>query len=328
MIVVTGAAGFIGSNILAALEAAGRGPAAAIDWLGTGDKWRNISKRRIAAFAPPEEAFAFLADNAASIEAVIHMGAVSDTTERDVDRLARLNIQFSVRLWDWCALAGKPLIYASSAATYGAIEAGFIDDDAAAALAALRPLNPYGWSKKAVDDIFAGRAASGAPRPPQWVGLKFFNVYGPNEYHKGDMQSVAVKIFDSLQAGGGVRLFKSHRDGVTHGGQRRDFVYVKDAARAVLWFLNNPRVNGIFNLGTGASRSFLDVVESLGRAMNRGLEVEYIDMPEGLRGRYQYFTQADMTKARRHGFDLTFASLEDGLMDYVGRHLGHEDRYL
>ena len=328
MIVVTGAAGFIGSSIHAALEAEGAEPAVAVDWLGTGDKWRNIAKRQIAAFVKPEELSSYLNQNALSVDAIVHMGAISDTTERDVDRLAAWNIDYSVALWDWCARAGKPLIYASSAATYGAQEFNLDDDDTPAALASLRPLNPYGWSKKAVDDIFAHRAASGGRRPPQWVGLKFFNVYGPNEYHKGEMRSVAAKLFDAIAAGDPVKLFKSYRPGTAHGEQRRDFIYVKDAARAVLWFLKNPQISGIFNMGTGTSRSFLDIVESLRRATGRDIDVEFIDMPEAVRGRYQYFTQANMAKSRAAGFDLPFMSLEEGVADYVALHLARDDRYL
>jgi len=327
MIIVTGAAGFIGSNILADFEAAGRGPLVAVDWFESGEKWRNIGKRRISAFVEPFELPQFLDRNAASIERLVHMGAISATTERDVDRLIKLNINYSVMLWEWCAKHQVPFIYASSAATYGGRESGFADDDRPDSLAALDPLNAYGWSKKATDNIFAMRAAGGAARPPQWVGLKFFNVYGPNEYHKGDMMSVAAKIFDTAAHGEPVRLFKSYRRDIADGEQRRDFVYVKDCTRMVSWFVDHADVSGIFNVGTGRARSFLDIVKSLRLALNTDIAVEFIEMPEAVRGRYQYFTEADMSKASSVGIDFEFNSLESGVRDYVLSHLACDDRY-
>lgn len=328
MIVVTGGAGFIGSNIVAELEEAGHDRIAVADWFGTDERWRNVAKRRLAALVDPDDLPAWLGAMAGRVEAVIHMGAISSTTERDVDRLVRLNVNFSVRLWDWCAANEVPFLYASSAATYGGLESGFSDDDSPAALAELRPLNAYGWSKKATDDIFVARVARGEPAPPQWVGLKFFNVYGPNEYHKADMKSVAVKLFETVQSSEPVRLFKSYRDGVPDGEQRRDFVYVKDAARTILRLLGRPDVSGVFNLGTGRARSFLDIAKSLGLVMNRALDVEFIEMPEALRDRYQYFTQADTAKLSAQGIDVTsFHSLEDGVADYVEAYLRREDRY-
>ncbi|WP_020176025.1 ADP-glyceromanno-heptose 6-epimerase [Methyloferula stellata] len=327
MIIVTGAAGFIGSNIVADLEAAGKGPIAVADWFGTGEKWRNLAKRSIAAFIEPEKTLEFLDANRSAIEAIIHMGAISATTERDVDRLATLNIRYSVALWDWCAEAQVPFIYASSAATYGGKESEFFDRDDPASLKALRPLNAYGWSKKAVDDIFANRVAAGAPQPPQWVGLKFFNVFGPNEYHKDDMRSVVVKLFDTVQAGEHLRLFKSYRANIADGDQRRDFVYVKDCTRAVLWFLENPNVSGIFNLGAGTARSFLDIAQVLLARLNKRVDIEFIEMPELIRDRYQYFTEADMTKARSVGMKFEFLTLEKAIEDYLECHLLQEDRY-
>ncbi len=327
MIVVTGAAGFIGSNIVADLEAAGKGELVAVDWFGTGEKWRNLAKRRIAAFVEPMAILDFLRANASEVEAVIHMGAISSTTETDVDKLADLNIRYSVSLWDWCAEAQVPFIYASSAATYGGMESGFHDKDDPASLGALRPLNGYGWSKKAVDDIFAGRVAAGRLKPPQWVGLKFFNVFGPNEYHKDDMRSVVVKLFDTIEAGEPIRLFKSYRPDVKHGDQRRDFIYVKDCTRVILWLLENPAVSGIFNLGTGTARSFLDIANGVLAHVNRRIDIEFIEMPEWLRPRYQYFTQADMNKLKATGMNFEFMPLEDAISDYVQSYLMRDDRY-
>lgn len=327
MIIITGAAGFIGSNLAADFEEAGEGPLVAVDWLESGEKWRNLAKRRIAAFVEPERLLPFLDDVAREVRLVVHMGAISATTERDADKLVRLNINYTIALWDWCAAHGVPFIYASSAATYGARESGFADDDSVTGLAALRPLNAYGWSKKATDDIVAMRIAAGKPRPPQWAGLKFFNVYGPNEYHKDDMMSVACKMFDTVARGEKVRLFRSYRDDIADGEQRRDFVYVKDCTRTIRWLAKTPQVSGIFNVGSGRAQSFLDIVRALELALNRPIEVEFIEMPEALRGRYQYFTEADMSKAAAAGLDVRFAGLDAGVGDYVAQHLARDDRY-
>lgn len=327
MIVVTGAAGFIGSNIVADLEARGQGPIAVVDWFGTDERWRNLARREIAHFVSPDDILPFLARHAREVRAVIHMGAISATTERDVDRLVALNINYTVALWDWCAAEGVPFVYASSAATYGGREGGFDDDGSLAALAALEPLNAYGWSKNATDILFARRVAEGQPTPPQWAGLKFFNVYGPNEYHKGDMMSVACKLYAQVQAGETVRLFRSHRDGIADGDQRRDFVYVKDCTRAILWLLDHPGTSGLFNIGTGTARSFLDIARAMERATDRALIVEYIDMPESIRDRYQYYTEANMARLRGAGMDMPFATLEEGIGDYVTGYLARDRRY-
>lgn len=327
MIIVTGAAGFIGSNIVADLEERGLGPIAVVDWFGEDERWRNLAKRRIDAFIKPEDLDAWLVTNGSEVTAIIHMGAISATTERDVDKLVANNINFTVKLWDWCAAHQVPFLYASSAATYGGIETGFTDEDSLEALSRLRPLNAYGWSKQATDVIFARRIAEGKPTPPQWAGLKFFNVYGPNEYHKGDQMSVACKLYSQIKAGEPVKLFKSYREGIADGDQRRDFVYVKDCTRSILWLLDNPSASGIYNIGSGEARSFLDIATALGRSMNTPVDVQFIEMPEAIRDRYQYFTEADMTKLRTAGMDTPFASLDEGVADYVASALVREDRY-
>lgn len=327
MIIVTGAAGFIGSNILATLEAAGFHDLVAVDWFGTDERWRNVAKRQIAHFVAPEDILAFMDGHGEQVKAVIHMGAISATTERDVDLLIQRNIQFSVDLWDWCAVNQVPYIYASSAATYGALEDDFDDNDSLEALSRLRPLNAYGWSKKATDDIFARRVAAGDIVPPQWVGLKFFNVYGPNEHHKDDMRSVACKLFDGIMNDEPIKLFKSYRDDFADGEQLRDFVYVKDCANTVLWFLQNAKTSGIYNLGSGEARSFLDVARGVMAAMGRDVPVEFIEMPEFIRPRYQYFTQAKMDKLREAGCDIAFHSLEEGTHDYIRNYLMQPDSY-
>lgn len=326
MIVVTGGAGFIGSNIVAELEEARLGPIVVCDAFETGDKWRNVSKRTLAGIVEPSRLFEFLDANSTDIETVVHMGAISATTERNVDALVRSNIDLTLGLWDWCAAHQSRFVYASSAATYGAAERGLKDDESPAALAALRPLNAYAWSKKATDEIVAQRVADGR-QPPQWVGLKFFNVYGPNEYHKNDMRSVVSKMFDTVSAGSPIRLFRSGRADVADGEQRRDFVYVRDCTRAILWLLRNPSVSGIFNLGTGRAESFLDMFHGLETALGRELSLEFMDMPEQLAGRYQYYTEADMTKLHAAGYNGAFRSLHDGIHEYVTMFLRTEDPY-
>ena len=328
MIVVTGGAGFIGSNLLAGLEARGLTELVAVDGLGQDDKWRNIAKRELAAFVPPRDLMSFLEAHAPEIDTIFHMGAVSSTTERDADLIAETNFALSLQLWDWCSWRGARLIYASSAATYGDGSAGFDDDGSVEGLARLRPLNAYGWSKHVFDRRVARLVAEGKPAPPQWAGLKFFNVYGPNEYHKGGMMSVAAQIFPRARAGEPARLFRSHNPAYADGGQLRDFVWIGDCVAAMLWLYDNPQVNGLFNLGTGEARSFADLAAAVFRGLNQEPRIEYIDTPAELRDKYQYFTEARMERLRKAGYDRAFTSLEDGVGRYVREHLARPDPYL
>ncbi len=327
MIVVTGAAGFIGSCVVAALEARGD-DVVAVDWLGQDERWRNLAKRRLERIIEPFALPAYLEANARTIDAVVHMGAISATTETDIDRLVTQNVGYTQDLWTWCAAHGVPLIYASSAATYGDGANGFDDDPSPEALARLRPLNAYGWSKHVVDRWVVQHLRTGRPRPPQWAGLKFFNVFGPNEYHKGDMRSVLAKMFETVRAGETPRLFKSYKNGYPHGGQRRDFVYVRDCVEVIVWLLENPEVSGLFNVGTGQSRTFQDLVVTLGQALRRELPHEFIEMPPSLRERYQYFTEARMERLRAAGYSQPFRSLEEAVEDYVQGFLLEDDAYL
>ncbi len=328
MIVVTGGAGFIGSNLVAALEAAGTPEIVVADRLGTGEKWRNIAKRELAAIVPPERLMDHLDRHAGRIEAVLHMGAISSTTESDVDLIVEVNFTLSLAIWEWCARHGVRLIYASSAATYGDGSAGFDDDGSPEALARLRPLNPYGWSKLAFDRRVARLVADGAPTPPQWAGLRFFNVYGPNEYHKGAMKSVVAQIYPAIAAGRPARLFKSHRPDYADGGQLRDFVWVGDCVAVVRWLLDHPEVSGLFNCGTGTARSFADLAAAAYRAAGREPQIEYVDMPEEIRDRYQYFTQAETGRLRAAGCDVPATDLETGVTRYVQGYLAADDPYL
>lgn len=317
-ILITGGAGMIGSNIAGRLAARGDCDIVVCDWLGQAHeaKWKNLARHPITDFIAPEHLFAYLDGEAGRIEAVVHMGAISSTTETDVDLIVRTNINLSRALWDWCAAHRKPLVYASSAATYGDGAGGFEDDNSLAALEALEPLNAYGWSKK-VFDIYAVRAALKGHAPPHWAGLKFFNVYGPNEHHKGGMKSVVAQIHPDIVRSGRVSLFKSHRDDYEDGGQKRDFIYVADAVAVVMWLLDTPSVSGLFNLGTGRARGFLDLANAVFAAVGRPPAIAFVDMPESLRGRYQYRTEARMERLRAAGFPGQFTSLEDGIARYV-----------
>src|SRR3569833_329447 len=326
VILVTGGAGFIGSNIAAALVERGL-PAASCDRFRTGAKWRNVSKLELRDVVAPEALAQWLDIHSSQVEAVVHMGAISSTTESNVDLIVDVNFLLSQMLWRWCAAQGKRLIYASSAATYGAGEHGFEDVSSLEALARFRPLNAYGWSKHLFDRWIARELARGSARPIQWVGLKFFYVYGPNEYHKGGMQSVVAQKYSLAAAGEPLTLFRSHRPDVADGEQKRDFVYVRDCVDVVLWLLDHPQVNGLFNLGTGQARTFADLARAVCVALRRPADIRYVDMPEVIRPNYQYFTEAHMERLRAAGYTRPFTSLADGVQEYVGRYLSQPDRY-
>jgi ADP-L-glycero-D-manno-heptose 6-epimerase len=325
MFLVTGGAGFIGSNIVAALNEAGRADVAVCDFLGHEGKWRNLAKRQLADVVPPAELMDWLKDR--KVDAVIHMGAISETTATDGDLVIETNFRLSMRLLDWCTTNGVPFIYASSAATYGNGDQGFRDEQTIAALKQLRPMNLYGWSKHLFDLALIERVARGEKMPPQWAGLKFFNAFGPNEYHKGTMMSVLTRRFDDIKGGKTIQLFKSHREGIADGDQRRDFIYVDDVVRVIMWLLATPSVNGIFNVGTGHARSFRDLMVSAYTALGAKPNIEYIDMPEQIRGSYQYFTEADGERLRRAGYNGGFTSLEESVQVYVKDFLDRPDRY-
>jgi len=325
MLLVTGGAGFIGSNFIASLNEAGRTDIVVNDMLGSDDKWRNLAKRRIAEVVQPADLFKWLEGR--KLEAVVHFGAISDTTASDADLVLANNFRLPLRLLDWCTNSGTRFIYASSAATYGDGTQGFSDDWSIPALERLRPMNLYGWSKHLFDLAMVERVVKKQKLPPQWAGLKFFNVFGPNEYHKGAMASVVYKVFDQAKAGHQVRLFKSHKAGVADGDQRRDFIYVDDAVAVSRWLLDSPSVNGVFNVGTGKARSFRDMITAMFQAMGRKPNIEYIDMPESIRAQYQYFTQAEVENLRRAGYNSGFGSLEDSVGRYVTQYLDRADRY-
>jgi ADP-L-glycero-D-manno-heptose 6-epimerase len=325
MLLVTGGAGFIGSNVVASLNEAGRTDIVVNDFLGSDGRWRNLGKRQLADFVPPSDLLQWL--DGRKLDAVVHLGAISSTTATDGDALIETNFRLSLRLLEWCASTRTPFIYASSAATYGDGGEGFGDDYSPAALKRLKPMNLYGWSKHLFDQAVIERAARKEKLPPQWAGLKFFNVFGPNEYHKGEMMSLVAKRFDEARSGKPVRLFKSHRDGVADGEQKRDFIYVDDAVAVVRWLLDTPTVSGIFNVGTGEARSFRDLITAMFAALGRDPDIEYIDMPLSIRDSYQYFTQAETENLRRAGYNAHFTKLEEAVRRYVTSYLDRADRY-
>ncbi len=327
MILVTGGAGFIGSNLVAGLEAAGVGPIVVCDRLGDGDKWRNLAKRRLEDIVQPDELLPWLERAGDRVRCVFHLGAISATTARDADAVIRANVRLSQRLWRWCADQETPLIYASSAAVYGDGAHGFGDDESDASMSQLRPQNLYGWSKLLFDRWVLQARSDGRAAPPQSAGLRFFNVYGPNEYHKGAQQSVVPVLNRQIADTGVARLFRSARPDIADGDQRRDFVYVDDCVDVMLWLFRNPQVSGIYNVGSGSARRFKDLAAAVFRARGLAPAIEYIDMPEGLQAHYQYFTEARMDRLRAAGYDQAPTSLEEGVTRYIEDYLSTADPY-
>jgi ADP-L-glycero-D-manno-heptose 6-epimerase len=326
MFLVTGGAGFIGSNVVASLNEVGATDVVVSDLLGRDDaKWRNLAKRQVADLVPPAELARWLGSR--KLDAVIHMGAISDTTVTDGDLVMENNFRLSMRLLDWCTVTRTPFVYASSAATYGDGSHGFDDDWSLDALRRLKPMNLYGWSKHLFDLAVVDRHTKKEKMPPHWVGLKFFNVYGPNEYHKGHMASILAKVFDIAKAGQPVRLFKSHREGIADGDQRRDFIYVDDAISVLRWFLESSGISGIFNVGTGKAESFRDMIAAMFKSLHLPVTIEYIDMPETIRQQYQYITEARVERLRGAGYNGGFTPLEPAVEQYVTGYLDRHDRY-
>src|SRR3974390_2979132 len=326
MFLVTGGGACIGSSGGASLNEAGHSDVVVNDVLGSDEgKWRNLSKRQVADLVPPAELMDWL--HGRKLDAVIHMGAISDTTATDGDLVMENNFRLSLRLLDWCTVTRTPFIYASSAATYGDGSQGFVDDWSLEALRKLHPMNLYGWSKHLFDLALIDRFVKKENLPPRWVGLKFFNVYGPNEYHKGNMASVLAKVFDGAKAGKPVRLFKSHRAGISDGDQRHGFIYIDDAVAVLRWLLDTSSANGIFNVGTGKAESFRDMIGVMFKALGRPANVEYIERPDAIRGQYQYFTQSSVENLRRAGYNAGFTPLETAVGQYVSGYLDRADRY-
>jgi len=316
MIIVTGGAGFIGSALIAALNKRQITDILVVDELGTDHKWRNLRNLSFADYVEKDDFLEMVIEDKldSSTEAVFHLGACSDTTETNASYLIKNNYEYSKLLAQWATTDNIRFIYASSAATYGDGSAGFSDDQEKIEI--LRPLNMYGYSKH-LFDLWARRAGL----LKKLVALKYFNVYGPNEYHKADMRSFCIKAFEQITSTGKVRLFKSYKPEYADGEQKRDFIYVKDAVDMTLFFYDNPKINGLFNIGTGKARSWNDLVKAVFAAMGKKPNIEYIEMPESIRDQYQYYTCADITNLRKAGYDKEPTPLEDAIKDYVQNYL-------
>ncbi len=321
-VIVTGGAGFIGSAFVWKLNREGIEEILVVDQLRHGEKWKNLVGLRYVDYLQKDDFLRRILDGSLAFrpEAIVHMGACSSTTETDADYLMENNFRFTRVLAEWAVASGVRFVYASSAATYGGGEAGFSDS---VEISRLRPLNLYGYSKHRFD-LHAERTGL----LERIVGLKFFNVFGPNEYHKGEMASVVFKAFQQVRDTGRVRLFESHRGDCAHGEQRRDFVYIKDCVDVMWWLLTHGDVNGLYNLGTGVARSWNELARAVFDALGRPVDIEYFPMPESLRPKYQVFTQASMERLRLTGCPLAFRSLEAAVMDYVMEYLEPGGRYL
>ncbi|MBO4281853.1 MAG: ADP-glyceromanno-heptose 6-epimerase [Bacteroidales bacterium] len=317
--VITGAAGFIGSCLLQKLHEDGFSALVAVDDFSKVEKARNTEHKTYLHKVNRTEFFSWLEMNSSQVECVIHLGARTDTTETRWEIFQELNLNYTKEVWNACALYQIPLIYASSAATYGAGEHGYSDSHSI--VEKLEPLNLYGISKNELDKWVLEQEDEDERTPPFWAGLKFFNVYGPNEYHKGRMASVVFHAFRQISESGRVKLFRSHRPDFKDGQQLRDFVYVKDLVKVISFLMRYQPQSGLYNVGTGKARSFYDLAVNTFKAMGRTPDIEFIDTPLDIRDKYQYFTEADISKLRRAGYDEAFYSLEEGVADYVGNYL-------
>lgn len=321
MIIVTGAAGFIGSCLVSRLNKAGHENIVVVDDFSKTEKDQNLNGKTITAKVPRSGFIKWLEDFGDEVDFIFHIGARTDTTEFDKSIFDELNVNYSKEIWRLCVKFNIPLVYASSAATYGLGEFGYKDDHAV--INQLKPLNPYGDSKNDFDKWVLEQTET----PPFWAGLKFFNVYGPNEYHKGRMASVIFHAFKQIGETGGMKLFRSHNPDYTDGGQLRDFVYVKDVVEVCQYLMDTPPNSGIYNLGSGTARTFLDLTKNTFKAMNKEANISFVDTPADIRDKYQYFTEADMSKLIASGYKTPFHTLEEGVSDYVMNYLSEHKYY-
>ena len=320
-IIVTGAAGFIGSCMVGYLNRQGIENIIMVDDFTRADKEPNYSEKKFSFKIPRENLFQWLEDTKMRISFIYHLGARTDTTEFDYNIHQRLNVDYSMQVWQYCVVNNVPLIFASSAATYGSGELGYDDDHSFPEK--LKPLNPYGVSKNEFDKWVLKQES----QPPHWYGLKFFNVYGPNEFHKGRMASVIFHSFNQIRENAFVKLFRSHHPDYKDGQQLRDFIYVKDVIKVCYWLQRHLPASGLYNLGTGIARSFEDLVKATFAGIGREPDIRFIDMPEDIRDKYQYFTEAKMSKLEKSGYTHPFYTLEEGVMDYVSKYLVNRCNY-
>jgi ADP-L-glycero-D-manno-heptose 6-epimerase len=311
MIIITGAAGFIGSNMVAKLNSESHIDLILVDNFSNKQKNKNLEDKRYSKTIDRDVFFEWFEKNHKKVELVVHLGARTDTTEFDKAVFDKLNLGYSTKMWEYCTKYKIPLIYASSAATYGLGEFGYKDDEEI--ISKLKPLNPYGESKNEFDNL----VIKSKKAPPYWAGIKFFNVYGPNEYHKGKMASVIFHAYNQIKETGKIKLFRSHDPDFKNGEQKRDFIYVKDVVDVLYFLMTNKVKSGIYNLGTGKARTFLDLAKATFHATGTEENIEFIDTPEDIRNKYQYFTEADMSKLSGTGYFLPFSTLEQGIDDYV-----------
>lgn len=315
MIVITGAAGFIGSCTVSYFNFKGHQDIIVVDDFSNTEKMKNLNEKKYEKKIERDIFLDWFEKNGNIVDYIIHLGARTDTTEFNEDIFNQLNLNYTKKIWEICSRENIPMIYASSAATYGSGESGYTDDETD--LNKLHPLNPYGWSKHRFD-IWAIQQLH---QPPFWAGLKFFNVFGPNEYHKKRMASVVFHAFNQIKNDGKVKLFKSHRADFNDGEQLRDFIYVKDVVKVIYFIYKSKIKSGIYNLGTGKARTFLDLAKSVFNAMNLSPNIEFIDTPADIRDKYQYYTEADMNKLKNAGYNDKFMELEDAIKDYVQNYL-------
>ena len=327
MIVVTGGAGFIGSNLVAALEEETNEDIIVCDYIDSSDKWQNIKKKKRKEVISPDNLLQWLSDHISKVEIIFHLGAISSTTERNTEQIVSNNYCFSQNLWKICTNHNLRLIYASSAAVYGNGNAGFEDKVSLPYMEKLYPLNPYGWSKLLFDQKVAYYSEVKNFMPLQWAGLRFFNVYGPNEFHKKNQQSVIPQFWKQIKETGEAKLFKSYDPKYPDGGQMRDFIYIDDCINVMIWLYENINTSGIFNVGTGQARTFEDVAKAISDGQKTNTNIEYFHMPPNVKKHYQYFTQADIKNLRDAGYTKNFTSLEDGVNAYIENFLATNDPY-
>lgn len=326
MYVITGGAGFLGSNLAAGIEERGMGEITVVDRFEKDNRWRNIAKRSLREIVFPENVFEYLDRHAGRIDAVLHINYTGFDPEDNVDALIDDRIHLTWRLWSWCAHHQVPFVYDSTAGVYGDGSLGFKDDDTAAGLAKLRPLSAAAWTKLFLDRKIIDTINRGENTPPQWIGLRCFNLYGPNEYHSTRHQSVVPRIFNAAKNGKLFPLFKSENPAYKDGEQMRDFMWIDDTVDVILWLLQHPEISGLFNIGTGQARTYADVLRAVYTAVGEKPEMDFMDLPAEIKGQYQYFTQADIQKLRAAGYTKPFTSLEEGVAKYI-KYLESDDPY-
>ena len=328
IILILGGAGFIGSNLAKRLADRGSHRIVIVDQFGNGKKWNNLVRVPVDEIVHPVDLFDWLVSYGGEVDLVYHLGGITDSTENDVETIIESNHNFPLLVWRWCAEAGVRFIYGSSYEVYGSGEQDFDDTDDLEYQRNLRPLNPNGWSKKLLDMHVSGAQSRDEAVPPQWVGLRFFNIYGPNEYHKGDTRSVVLKVYEEASQDVPVKLFKSANPDYADGSQLRDFMAVSDAVHMLEWFLDTPDVSGLFNAGSGQARSFEELAKAVFSALGKEPNIKYIDMPTHVEHQYQYKTEANIQRLRNIGYDRPILTMEQGVDDYIQNYLKKEDRYI